>query len=450
MLIPFRHLKKQQEFDVNKIIAASLKAADPFVSISKCIRYSDDAINICGRKYDLEKINRIYLVGTGKAVIPMTSAAMEKIGEVVDSGIVISKHFFEKQITPEKIRVLYGSHPIPSKKSVSSTRDMVRFLEQAGKDDLIINLISGGGSSLMTQPCEGLNLRHIQELTETLIKCGASIQEINTIRKHVDRVKGGGLARIAKEAAIETLIVSDVLGNDISMIASGPTSPDVTTFEDAIAIIKKYELENSIPCQIYDHLILGMTGKIEETLKPDSPIFGNKNNHIVASLSDSITQAASTAERLGYQASIISTNIVGEAREIGKMSGSILKTLASTELVSKRPAVIIGGGETTVKVVGTGKGGRNQEIAFGAMEIVSGCKNCALITLATDGEDGPTNAAGAYITGETISRAKTRKLDPNTYGKNNDTYTFFDELDNLVITGPTGTNVNDLIFLFAF
>ena len=451
MDIKFSQLSKEQEDDVIAVLTAAIDASDPYKCVKEHISLNENRfLAINGHTYDLDEINRLYLIGAGKASLPMASAVMEKIGGFIHSGIVISKHKLDKWTLPEKITVCLGSHPVPTKESIQSTQLLVNFVKRLRPEDLIINLISGGGSALMTMPFPGINLDDVQLLTKKMLSVGATIQEINTIRKHIDCVKGGGLARMAGKAVIETLILSDVLGDDISMIASGPTCADETTFSDAMGIIEKYELAGEISRNIVKHLQKGIEGKVSETVKLDDPILINKHHQVIASLTGSIVQAAAVAAERGYHTRILSNTIIGEAREVGKMSGSILKTLADTSLILPRPAMIIGGGETTVRLTGNGKGGRNQEISFGAIEIISGCENCALVSIATDGEDGPTNAAGAYVTGKTEKRAREKGLRLNDYGITNDTYHLFDHLDNLIRTGPTGTNVNDLLLLIAF
>jgi hydroxypyruvate reductase len=380
----------------------------------------------------------------------MAAAVVKKLGKLIHSGVVVAKHEITQWRLPLTINVLYGSHPIPSEKSKEGAAAIFDLVQRTEEDDLIISLISGGGSALVTNPIQKISLVDMEELTTALLRSGAKIQEINTIRKHIDSLKGGGLAKIAGKTQIETLILSDVLGDDLSMIASGPTCGDKTTYFQAMNIIQKYHLEGDIPLSIIKTIQAGMEGEIEETIKPDDPILKNKHNHIIASLSASIKAAKDKAIELGFNTQVISTHLVGEAREIGKIFGSIMRSMDQSDLVLPRPAIMIAGGESTVTVTGRGKGGRNQEIAFGAIEEISGCRQCALVALATDGEDGPTDAAGAYVTGKSFDRAMQMGLNLEHFGSNNDTYTFFEELDNLIKIGPTGTNVNDLLFLFSF
>ena len=263
-------------------------------------------------------------------------------------------------------------------------------------------------------------------------------------------IKGGGLARMTHPAHVETLILSDVLGDQISMIASGPTSMDETTYSDAWGVIQKYNIEDEIPKSVINHLIKGMRGEAQETVKPGDEVMRNVTNNIIGSLTTAILSAEKAAKESGYNTVILSTKLIGEARELGKVFGSILANMVESDSLIKKPACAIAGGETTVTIAGDGKGGRNQELALGAVGQIDSLRDCCLISIATDGEDGPTDAAGAFVTGRTKSRAKDKGLDHEQYLANNDAYNFFKMTDNLVKIGPTGTNVNDLLFLFAF
>jgi len=452
MKISLPTLKENWEKDINFIINQSLLTVNPYQCAAVKINIRDDDIFIFGKKINLNKINDIYVIGVGKAVIPMAKAVIYKLGNRITSGFLISKHKLEKKDYEfeDKIQISYGGHPIPSKQSIESTKKLITFLKRVNENDLIINLISGGGSALMTLPYEGITLDDIKHLTTVLLKSGATIQEINTIRKHIDMIKGGGLARITYPARMETLILSDVLGDQISMIASGPTSLDETTYKDAWGIIHKYHIKDEIPKSIINHLIEGMRGEAQETVKSGDKVMRNVTNNIIGSLTTAITSAEKAAKELGYNTMILSTKLIGEAREIGRVFGSVLTTMVESDIFMKKPACAIAGGETTVTILGNGKGGRNQELALGAVGQIDNLRDCCLISIATDGEDGPTDAAGAFVTGRTQARAKEKGLDHEEYLANNDAYNFFKITDNLIKIGPTGTNVNDLLFLFAF
>jgi glycerate 2-kinase len=450
MHLDFHHLTKDQGNIVNKIINAALAKVDPFQAVIDLIHINEEQLTICGNKYILSDFNRIILVGMGKAVGPMAAACIKMIGDKIDTGTLIAKHNLDKWAIPDKIEVYYGSHPIPSEKSIAGAEALLRCVANTTEKDLIICVISGGGSALASRPIDPINLTEMQDLTTLLLQSGAGIKEFNTVRKHLDEIKGGGIAKMAGNTPVETLILSDVLGDDISMIASGPTIADETTFEEAYKILQKYQLLEKVPKRILSVITTGIEGEDQKTNDRAFSHQSNKHNHIIGSLSKAIAAAEQTAKEIGMKTQVISTCIVGEAREVGKISGTILRSIATTDMVLPRPGVVIGGGETTVTIHGDGMGGRNQEIAFGAIKEINGLEDCAVIAIATDGEDGPTDAAGAYVTGYSLRRAENLRLQLEEFGANNNTYEFFDRMGDLIKTGPTGTNVNDLLFLFAF
>jgi len=452
MKISLESLNEKLEKDINYIVKQALLSVSPYQCVANKIDIQGSNLFIFEKKIDLNKINDIYVIGVGKAVIPMAEAVFDKIGNSITSGLLISKHKIKKNenMFGDKIRICYGGHPIPSGQSLESTKNLISFLKEVTKNDLIINLVSGGGSALMVLPPKGITLHDVTNLTTALLKCGADIHEINTIRKHVDMIKGGGLARMTYPAHMETLILSDVLGDEISMIASGPTSKDETTYNDSWEIIQKYKIENEIPKSIINYLKKGMKGDLQETVKSGDEVMSKISNNIIGSLITAIASAERAAKKSGYNTAILSTKLVGEAREVGKVFGSILTNMVETDKLIKKPACLIAGGETTVTITGNGKGGRNQELALGAVGQIDNLPDCCLITIATDGEDGPTDAAGAFVTGRTKTRAEEKGLNHEQYLANNDAYNFFRITGNLVKIGPTGTNVNDLLFLFAY
>ncbi len=452
MKISLESLNEKLEKDINYIVKQALLSVSPYQCVANKIDIQGSNLFIFEKKIDLNKINDIYVIGVGKAVIPMAEAVFDKIGNRITSGLLIAKHKNNNNVNGfgDKIQICYGGHPIPSGQSLESTKKLISFLKEVTKNDLIINLVSGGGSALMVLPPKGITLHDVTNLTTALLKCGADIHEINTIRKHVDMIKGGGLARMTYPAHMETLILSDVLGDEISMIASGPTSKDETTYNDSWEIIQKYKIENEIPKSIINYLKKGMKGDLQETVKSGDEVMSKISNNIIGSLITAIASAERAAKKSGYNTAILSTKLVGEAREVGKVFGSILTNMVETDKLIKKPACLIAGGETTVTITGNGKGGRNQELALGAVGQIDNLPDCCLITIATDGEDGPTDAAGAFVTGRTKTRAEEKGLNHEQYLANNDAYNFFRITGNLVKIGPTGTNVNDLLFLFAY
>jgi hydroxypyruvate reductase len=350
--------------------------------------------------------------------------------------------------TQGKIEIIEAGHPIPDRRGVQATQRIIELLNLTQKEDLVICLISGGGSALLVAPPEGVSLEDLQILTNQLLACGANIQEINTLRKHLDQVKGGNLARHAAPARLITLILSDVVGNPVDSIASGPTVPDSSTFADASSIIRKYALSQKIPPTITTHLKRGERGELPETPKPGELLFENTRNAIIGGNLQAAIAAVEQAKTEGFHTLLLTTYLQGEARYVGKMLAAIARQIDVTGQPIPRPACLVAGGETTVTIQGKGKGGRNQEVALGAVADMSDLKNAVLIALATDGSDGPTDAAGAIATGESLRRSLDLGMEPEDYLQNNDSYHYFKALGDLLITGPTHTNVNDLNLLF--
>ena len=369
---------------------------------------------------------RTFALGLGKAAAAMTSALADSIP--LTDILIITKHAPDS--VPPGASVILGNHPIPGEGSLAAGCAALNFVSQLVPGDLLICLISGGGSALMSAPI--IPLDELQKLTSALLANGARIDQINTIRRHLDMLKGGGLAQAANGAQIISLILSDVVGDPLEAIASGPTAPDPTTVEDAMEVIGHAA---STACNL------------RETLKPSDLIFKNTQNHIVASNDIALNAAQQQAENEGFYAEIIYSGLQGEASEIGKHLAGKLK---EADKKYPRPFCLLAGGEMTVNIRGTGKGGRNQEIVLSAVNELRDMKDVMFISIATDGEDGPTDAAGAVATQETQRRAESLGLDDQIYLSENNAYPFFDSLGDLIKPGPSGTNVNDIILLFAF
>lgn len=436
---------------ISRIIEAALAAVDPHKAVLDSLRNSGFCSPVYPGAKKLSQYKRITVIGAGKAGQPMAEAAEECFAEYLTRGIVIVKDGYTKKsrLSPI-IKVLEASHPVPNQRGVDSTRNIIELLRDSNPDDLVICLISGGGSALLVSPVPGISLDEIQQVTELLLASGATINEINTLRKHLDQVKGGQLARIASPAKLLGLILSDVVGNPLDAIASGPTIPDPTTFQDAMDILDRYSIRAQIPPAVLDHLQLGIQGKKPETPKPGSSFFSNVENIIVGSNHTATEAARSQAEIEGFHCLTLTNYLQGEARQAGSFLASIMRQLALQNQPIPRPACLVIGGETTVTLKGRGLGGRNQEVALGAVSELSGLEDIALITLATDGGDGPSDAAGAVVTGSSRYRAHELGLNPDEFLAENNSYNFFAPLGDLLITGPTQTNVNDLTFLFAF
>ena len=385
----------------------------------------------------------------------MTQAVVQILGSDFSDGIVVVKEGYkgsstEVETVPGRMEVIEAGHPVPDQRGILATQKVIQFVKNASKDDLIFCVISGGGSALLTAPVPGIHLKDLQKLTTLLLSCGANIQEINCLRKHLDEVKGGGLARMASPATMIGLILSDVIGSPLDVIGSGPTVPDSTTYAQALSILDQYHIVDRVPKTILERLRKGERGEYDETPKPGDPIFENVQNMVVGSNVQSAEAAINQARVEGFNAMLLTTYLQGEARQAGMTMAAIARQINANLQPLDRPACIITGGETTVTMTKSGKGGRNQEMALGAVEDMAGLKDVALVTLATDGGDGPTDAAGAVVTGETYQAARLLGMEPRDFLDRHDAYPFFEALGDLIKTGPTLTNVNDLAFLFAF
>jgi glycerate-2-kinase len=392
--------------------------------------------------FDLKKFKNVYVVGGGKASGSMAEALEQVLGGLIKEGWVNipygSKH------KTDIIKLHEASHPIPDDSGVEGTRRMVKIAEQAEKDDLIICLISGGGSSLMPLPRDEITIADKREITDALLKCGATINEINTVRKHISDFKGGWLAKKAYPATILNLILSDVVGDPLDFIASGPTVPDSTTFSDAIKVLKKYGLWEKAPASIRKVLSEGEKGKIPETPKANDEAFKKVFNVVIGNNRLASQTAQKYLKSEGLNTLLLTSTLEGEARHVGTMLASIAHEVSASGNPIPKPAAIIAGGETTVTITGKGKGGRNQEIALAAALKMNGMEGAVLASLSTDGIDGPTDAAGAIVDGKTLTRAAKKGLIPEEFLAENDSYNFFSKLEDLIFTGPTGTNVNDI------
>ena len=430
------------------IARAALAAVDPAQAVRAHVVRQGGALLVDGRAYDLNQYRRVLVVGAGKASAPMAAALAETLGDRLSGGWVNVKYGHGLDVAG--LTIHEAGHPVPDENSVSGTREIAQLLEGAGEDDLVICAISGGGSALMTLPVAGLTLADMQGLTGALLRNGATINELNCVRKHLDTVKGGGLARLAAPATLIALMLSDVVGNPLDVIASGPAVPDTTTFEQAAGLVDRWALWESLPPAVAAHLRAGRAGEVADTPKAGDPLFERVQNVIVGSNDQAALAALARAREAGLNTLLLSTYIEGEAREVGKVCAGIARELAHRGRPLARPACVVFGGETTVTIRGQGKGGRNQEMALAAAPLLAGLEDVLVMTLATDGNDGPTDAAGALVDGTTMSRAREQKLDPLAYLADNDSYHFFEQLGDLLKTGPTRTNVNDLAFIFAF
>ena len=414
--------------DALSILEEALKEMDAYKITKFSMKKDGTRLLIKGKEIDISAFEEIYVVGFGKASIGM-ALAIEEILPVKEGAVISTSCSHPDGRKPSTIKVFKGSHPLPSEDNIKATEELLRIVNKAGKNDLLIVLISGGGSSLLCKP--RISLESMREVTDRLIKAGCTIDELNTVRKHLSYVKGGQLAKMSR-AEILSLIISDVMGNPVEFIASGPTAPDSTTYMDAKNVLMKYGLWGKIE-EVDEIINKGVKGKIEET--PEE--INNSTNIIIADNVMACEKAKEIAHRKGYYSEVVSTSICGEAREIGRDIASYAK------LSPRMKAAFIFGGETTVNVKGKGKGGRNQELVLGAIREIEG-ERIVIVSCGTDGIDGNSDAAGAIGDGTSMERTKKMGMDADEYLMNNDSYNFFKKLGDLIITGETGTNVMDI------
>ncbi len=423
------------------ILEAALVSADPQSVVIKALRTLQNEI-------DFSSYKRVGLVAMGKAAVPMAQAALKSLGRFVQSGIVVSK------VMPEDghallpgLKLIKGNHPVPGDDSVIAGEDIIQYVEGFDDRDIVLFLISGGASALVTHPVYAIELNELMTVTSLLLGCGASIDEINAVRKHLDDIKGGGLAVYTAPAACVSLVLSDVPGDRLDVIASGPTVPDSTTFSDALAVLEKYQLSEKVPEAVLSFLVDGARGIVLENPKPGTPIFSGNRAIIIGSIGMAMQAAKAAAEQSGYVTEIMTPLVTGEASTQGARLAGFLRQQALLRKPGDLPRCWIAGGETTVTLTGNGSGGRNQELALAAVNELDGIDGAMLVTFATDGEDGQSPAAGAIVTGTTRKMAREKGLDPSIYLANHNSFPFFKAMDTALITGSTGTNVNDLVVM---
>ncbi|MDE3091203.1 MAG: glycerate kinase, partial [Chloroflexota bacterium] len=391
----------------------------------------------------------VFVVGFGKASAAMAQAVEEICGDTlrVAHGAVTVKYGHAAAL--QKTQLHEAGHPLPDENSLRGTQKILQILGEATTDDLVICLISGGGSALLELPVAGVSLDDLRVTTDALMRSGATINETNTLRKHLSQVKGGQLARSAHGAQIVSLILSDVIGSSLDTIASGPTAPDSTTFADALAVIDRRDVRAQLPTSVVRHLERGARGEIADTPKASDLVFARVQNVIIANNEIACEAAMQAAQARGFNTLLLTSSLQGEAREVAKVFAAIAKEIVRSNRPVARPACVIAGGETTVTVRGRGKGGRSQEFALAAALEIAGMPGIVALSAGTDGTDGSTDAAGALADGATLARAAARGLDAHAFLSNNDAYNFFQPLDDLIITGPTHTNVNDVVMILV-
>ena len=431
--------------DVRCIFDAALEAVDPAEAIRRHVVRKGNRLDVGGISCDLDRFDHVYVVGAGKAGSVMAGAMESILGDRLTGGVVNVKY---GHTTPlRRVELVEAGHPIPDAAGVAGTKMIVGLLEQLDEEDLVFCLLSGGGSALLPLPADGVTLEEKQAVTGLLLQCGATINETNTVRKHISGIKGGQLARLASPARLVSLVLSDVIGDPLDIIASGPTVPDASTYSDCMSILKRYGLEDELTESVLSHLNAGVKGIEPETPGPGDRVFDRTHTVLIANNRQALESARTEARKRGYNPLVLSSSIDGETREIARVYAAMAREIERHGDPVRSPACVISGGETTVTLKGDGKGGRNQEFVLAAVSGIEGLERTVVFSAGTDGTDGPTDAAGAVADGWTMARAAEKGLDADASLDNNDAYHFFEPLGDLVITGPTHTNVMDLRLL---
>jgi glycerate 2-kinase len=436
-------------FEINRrkavleIFLAGVESVKPDHLINRFMRLNMNILEIDDMAFDLSSIKNIYVVGAGKASAIMAKAVESILGSKITSGQIVTK--YGHAVPLKFIGLTEAGHPVPDENGLKGTARILSIVDNAGVDDLVICLFSGGGSALLADVPEGCTLEEMKMLNDVLLKCGANINEMNCIRKHLSKVKGGQLSKAAYPARVISLILSDVIGDPLDVIASGPTAADPSTYSEAISIVNKYEIESKLPEKILQFLKEGLENKHAETLKETDKVFLVTTNKIIGNNRSALQAARVKAEDLGFETQILTDKMAGDVSEVASF---VFKTILSTKLEKPgRKVCLLMGGEPTLKVTGSGRGGRNQHLAIIIGELMKGQKGTTILSCGTDGTDGPTDAAGAVVDSFTLQNAIKLNLDIAQYIRNFDSYNFFKQEGGLIITGPTQTNVMDLIII---
>jgi len=442
------NLLEKLRSEAERLFQASVERVNPYEAVRRFVRLDGKKL-ILGEEVesrielDLDKYAQIFLVGGGKATAPMAKAMEDLLGGRLDEGIINVKYGFTEELSLTE--TIEADHPLPDRNGVDGTKRILDLLHAAGESALVFSLISGGGSALLPQPAGQITLEEKQSVTKRLLKCGANIDEMNAIRKHISSSKGGQMARAAYPATTINLMLSDVVGDKLDVIASGPFVPDKSTFEEAWGVFEKYRIIDDIPDSVRRHLQEGLELAIPETPKEGESVFESVHNFVIGSNILALEAASEEAEKIGYNSLILSSMVEGETREVARVHTAIAKEILNTGRPVSPPACIITGGETTVTIRGEGLGGRNQEFCLAAaMDLTELAPRVVVLSGGTDGNDGPTPAAGAIVDPLTVKRGEQTGMSAAEYLGNNDSYHFFEKTNELLMTGPTKTNVMDV------
>ncbi len=432
-----------------KALEHSLGASNPYVVTIKRLQLNANVLSIDDFALELNEFNRVLVFGAGKASVPMLKAVREILGHRLTGGLVCVPRGLAPQTGTRPVEIFESSHPRPDRAGFRAAKRIEQIAQEITRKDLAICIFSGGASAMLPAPKPGVSLRQKAVVADLLMKAGAAIDELNCVRKHLSTLKGGQLARLLSPATVVALLLSDVIGDRLDAIASGPTAPDPTTYEDAIAILRKYKLWKKTSSSVKTILTSGASGGLPETPKPGDTVFSRVRNFVIGNNQTACNAALSYLRSRNVDAALLTSTLEGEARHVGDFLGSIARSNTRDVRRIRKARAIVAGGETTVAVRGRGKGGRNQEVALAAAMKVQAIDGVAVASLATDGVDGPTDAAGAVVDGYTVQRAKPKRLDPGSYLRANDSYRFFAKLKDLIFTGATGTNVGDVAVIIV-
>jgi glycerate 2-kinase len=441
--------------DAESVFRAGIRRVDPLPMIEDLLRLEGSSLRIgvegAGEPIDLGRFDRVLAFGAGKASARMALGLESVLGDRLEGGLVVVKDGYTEKL--RRIEAIEAAHPLPDRRSKAAAEALLALARSGDERTLFIGLVSGGGSSLLCLPAPGLELEDKMAATRLLVSCGADIGEVNCVRKHLSAIKGGRLASAFGRASAVTLMLSDVMGDDPGVIASGPTAPDATSFADAVAVVERRGLGGSMPPAVMRLLESGSRGEAEETPKPGDPVFDRVANIVIGSNRQALGAATEEARRLGYDCLVLGSRFEGEAKELGRFFLSLARGAREDGLPVAPPACIVAGGETTVTIRGTGKGGRNQEMALAFLAAAERSQRAladsCFLSAGTDGTDGPTDAAGAFACPEILASAEAAGLSASAYLADNDSYDYFSKAGGLLITGPTNTNVCDIQVLIV-